>query len=43
MASGGSGIAASQSSLGGTASYSIDVESIGEEAGLGVPNPKYPL
>lgn len=41
MASAGSSMAASQSSLGGTASNIIDVEGAGEEAGHGVGNPKY--
>ena len=43
MASAGSGMAASQSSLGGTASTSTEVEGAGEEAGNGAVNPKYPF
>lgn len=41
MASARSGMAASQSSLGGTASNMTEVEGAGEEAGHGVGNPKY--
>ncbi|XP_037480540.1 uncharacterized protein LOC119357827 [Triticum dicoccoides] len=43
MSSAGSSMAASQSSVGGTASNNIEVDGAGEEVENGVVNPKYPF